>query len=79
MWENLTIHNSIEEDIKRNGNQVMRLIMRCRIFVFQFSIQNLYIYIYIYKYNLYVVLYGCGTQSLTLREEGMLGVLRIAC
>jgi len=44
MWENLTIHNSIEEDIKRNGNQVMRLIMRCRIFVFQFSIQNLYIY-----------------------------------
>ena len=32
MWEKLAIYNSIEEEIKRNGNQGMRVIMQCRIF-----------------------------------------------
>jgi hypothetical protein len=42
--------------------------------VFQFATQN-YKYQDIQKYNLAVVLYGCETWSLTLREEHRLRVL----
>jgi hypothetical protein len=34
--------------------------------------------VYIQNYNLAVVLYGCETWSLTLREEHILRVLRIS-
>ena len=55
----------------------MLAIIRCRIFILQFVIKNIKINIYIYIYRiivLLVVLYGCETWSLTLREERRLRV-----
>jgi len=51
----------------------MLAIIRCRIFVFQFAIKNLKIKMY-RTIILPVVLYGCETWSLTLREERRLRV-----
>jgi hypothetical protein len=52
----------------------MLAIIRCRIFVFQVAIQNTKIRVY-KTIILPVVLYGCETWSLTLREEQRLRVL----
>jgi len=53
----------------------MLAIIRRRIFVFQFAIQKLKIKIH-RIIILPVVLYGCETWSLTLREEGRLRVFK---
>ena len=47
--------------------------VRAESFVFQLAIKNIKIKIY-RTINSPVVLYGCGTWSLTLREEGRLRV-----
>jgi len=54
--------------LRAEFSQGMRAIIRCRFFLFQFSIQNIKIKIYS-SVILPVVLYGCETWSLTLREE----------
>jgi hypothetical protein len=50
----------------------MLAVILCRVFVFQFATKSVKIKIY-RSIILPVVLYGCGTWSLTLREECKLG------
>ena len=65
---NVTNKNSFQEEIKSRLSQGMLVISRCRIFVFQFVIKNIKIKIE-KTVILPVVLYGCETWSLTLREK----------
>jgi len=64
----LTNQNSIQEEIKNRLKSGKLAIIWCRIFVFQFGIKKFKIKIYM-NIILLVVLYGCKTWSLTLREE----------
>jgi len=64
----LTNQNSIQKEIKSRLKSGKRNIIRWRIFIFQFAIQKFKIMIY-RTTIMPVLLYGCGTWSLTLREE----------
>jgi hypothetical protein len=60
--------------IRSRLSQGMLAIIRCRIFVFYLAIQNIKIKIY-RTIILPVVLYGCETWSLKLRDKHKLRVL----
>jgi hypothetical protein len=73
--DKLTNQNSIQEeneDRLKSGNACY-VSFGAELFVFQFAVQNLKIKIY-RNIILPVVLYGCETCSLTLREERRLRV-----
>ena len=53
----------------------MLAIIRCKIFVFHYAVQK-HTYSDMHNYNV-VVLYGCETWSLKLREEDWLRVFEI--
>jgi hypothetical protein len=65
----LTNQNDIHDEIKIRLNLGMLTIIQSKIFCPPFSYQKIYRTVI-----LPVVLYGCETSSLTLREEHRLGV-----